>query len=61
MTRRTKQDRSSRPEAAPIALRRSKARRAKKSAPITKWVASPAVSAAMAAPQVMAGPVTFFS
>jgi hypothetical protein len=59
MTRRTKQGRQSRPEAAPVVIRRSKSRRSKKATGITKWVASPAVTAAMAAPQVMAGPALF--
>ena len=63
MDRQGKQGRAKRPGAAPIALRQPKARRARKrkAAPPTRWPASSAIVAAMAAPQIMAGPMAFFA
>ena len=60
MTRRTKQGRSRRSESASAVVRRPKIRSEKKAIAVTKWVASPAITAAMAAPQVMSGPPAFF-
>jgi hypothetical protein len=51
--------------ATPPAVRKPRARRAKKRGkPIivpTRWPASNAIVAAMAAPQIMAGPMAFFA
>ena len=63
MDRQGKQGRAKRPGAASIAVHQSKPRRAKRRGKLpvapTRWAASPAVVAAMAAPQIMVGPVAF--